>query len=235
MRAPNPRDTDDLVTAILDELKPSRHDREIIAAEIRDWIGVLRSAGDPAIGYWADNQKHAEALRKWIAEGEALFADMPQSFRLLMFFGEWTELFDRTDQKVIGRSRRLLSLLARLRHRCSLILQIKAGPSRKGNRDDTLGKHRAAMAARYLTERCWIPLAHTTGDSPYRVTASLFYEAMTGEPGAGLERACAAVARLPNWEESRRRFRELQSSGRGQIPIERWSGPPEDRYIDGSS
>jgi hypothetical protein len=134
MRAPNPRGIDEIVTDILDELKPSRNAREEITAEIRDWISVLRAAGNPTFGYWADNQKHAKKLRDWITQGEALFADMPDSFRLLMFLflGEWTELLDRTDRKAIGRFRRLLSLLGWLRQHCNLILQIKAGDIHSG-------------------------------------------------------------------------------------------------------
>ncbi len=232
MRAPRPRDTDELVRAILDELKPSRRDQEEIAAEIRGWISALRVADGPALGYWVDNQKHAERLRDWIAQGEALFADMPDSFRLLMFFGEWSELFDRTDRKAISRFRRFTSLLGWLRQRCGFILKVKAGAIRSGDRHDKLGKRRAAMAARYFTERCYIPLAYSDG-SPYRVTAPLFYEAMTGRK-EDLTRACAAIARMPGWEEWRSRFRELRIIGRGQISVNDVGDEEEHRYIDGA-
>jgi hypothetical protein len=160
---------------------------------------------------------------------------LPQSFRLLMFFWEWTELFDQTDRKAISRLSRVLSLLAWLKHRCSLILQFNIGAIHSGDRHDKLGKRRAAMAARYFTERCYKPLAHSDEHDAYRGTAALFYEAMTGQREAGLERACTAVARMPNWDEWRRRFRELQIIGRGQIPLNAASGPPEDRYIDGNN
>jgi hypothetical protein len=232
---PSTRDTDKIVSDILSEygIRSSKRTGfdQVIEAEIRGWIKALRDKqGDPSFGYWSDNERWARRLQKWVKDGEDLFIQMPKSFRLLLFLGEWKELFDDTDQRVVGRSRRILKLLGWFARRCDFILKTEAGAS--GH--EKLQKRRAAMAARFFAERCGIPLAYSSDNKPYRGAASLFYEAMTGVYGEDLRYQCEEVAKMQNWQEWREKFDSLRVLSRGRID-DRKDLPEEDRYIDGTS
>jgi hypothetical protein len=228
------RNTDEIVADILDaygirKLKiayEQEHFDKLTAKQIRDqetadeirgWIEALENLqGDPTLGHWADNEGPARRLQRWAAEGEKIFNEMPKTFRLLLFLGEWAELYDSTDQRAIGRSRRIVSVLRWLAQRCSFILETKAGASKHEN----IQKRRAAYAARYFTERCGLELAYSNENKPYRVTAGFFYEAMTGFQGVDLRTQCEDIARSPYWDEWRRRFRkQIIGSGHFQMDV----------------
>jgi hypothetical protein len=65
------------------------------------------------------------------------------------------------------------------------------------------------------------------------VTASLFYELMTGKD-VGLRYQCEEVAKLSYWQEWREKFRSRQILARVQIRDHKNGDSPEDRYFDGA-
>jgi hypothetical protein len=232
VRAPNERKTDELVAAIIGEFAIANPNFYVpsIEADVRAFVAALQNRGneEPALGYEVDNKRRAERLRTWIEQGQALLAEMPKTFRTVLFIGRASELYDFLDREVALRQQRILSLLQSLATRCDSIIERGIG----AHRATDFEKLRAATAARYFTERCGIPLAYSNPNSAYCVTAPLFYEAATGRPVQDLKRACENVAQLPNWEEIRAQFEAAKISFHGEIPAVAPDSLPEDRFID---
>jgi hypothetical protein len=179
-----------------------------IKPEIYGWIAMLRATRDdgPAFGNRAENREFGEKWQRWLVEGRSLFAKMPKESRALFFLGEWIELRDRADRRANRRFRSFRSMLGWLADRCNFVLDTDAGGDVRANTK----KRKAAIAARYFTERCGLALLHTDENGPYRETAALFYQAMTRHRAdVDLRRQCEAVAKLTNWEEWLRIYRGL--------------------------
>jgi hypothetical protein len=237
MRAPMPDpDTDQLATAIVDEYGRACLDQnaclvsKMAEAEIRASFIILRAirGNEPALGYPADNKKHAEKLGKSLAQLEQVFTDLPKSFLRHMFYR--ADLAEATTELNL-----FLDAVGALRERCAVILESE----QDGNRNTDLDKRQAAMAARYFTERCGLPLTYSTETSVYRVAAPLFYEAMTmtGWTGPNLKQQCEDVARMPvsNWKDWQTKFGEMivRVLRRPRLQMDDKDGPPEeeDRFI----
>lgn len=122
--------------------------------------------------------------------GEA-FINSPEGFNFHMLFApEEFESVEMMMQEAEQRYEALATILAGVRDRCTWVAETKIG----GHRLSGLPQERAAIASREIMQRCGLPLAYSSPTSPYRVVAGLVFEAMTGEFGRDMERACEDMA-----------------------------------------
>jgi hypothetical protein len=159
--------------------------------------GVVQLGPYPPLSGWAtDNAKFATALRKWVNDGEKLFADPPEAFNFSMLFvpeiesdSETTEQIEARYGQAEARYEFLVDILATLRRRCGWVVDHRFGEHRASG----FQQARAAIAAGELMEHCGLALAYASPTSAFCVTASLLFELTTGTFGADLSRACREV------------------------------------------
>jgi hypothetical protein len=171
--------------------------REPIVRLLADGLLTLKPY-PPLSGWRADNTKFVAALREWVDTGEKLLADSPEGFnRNILFVPELQSLDETLEQKAArygqaqACSELFTAILALLRRRCDRVIDSQDGEHRRAGYQ----QERAAIASEELMVLCGLPLAYASPTSAYCVTASLFFELMTGTFGADLERACEAMAR----------------------------------------
>ena len=185
-----------------------RSDTEIVADIVRECgdasvekqvsiliygLRVLKSSA-PLVGYRRENQQYLAAVRKQIDKLEKTLRAAPEAFKFsILFASDESATLDTMFQEAEARWEYLSGEMARLRARCDKFIELGLGEHRSAGYQ----QERAAIAARELVERSSKPLAWSSPTSAYRVVAGLFYEAMTGEQGRDMERACEAMARVP--------------------------------------
>ncbi len=206
------RSRDEIIADIL-EAVGAKSDCDNVATMVR----LMEAIGDspPGAGFQKDNLEYAAKLREWICAGigddevqlGGLICVSPGAFGWLLLWGpediaalDPEELLSpdylslATASLGMERLNSLRLVLMDLRRRCDRLIELRIGKHKNfGYR-----QQRAAVFSRHLMERYKLPLAYTSRTSPYRVVASLLYEAMTGEYGRDLERACENVARQPS-------------------------------------
>lgn len=197
MKAIDPliRTTDEIVADIIRALDAAAAIKPTVLLAI-DGLRQL-SKYPPLTGYRKDNERFAQRLKKWADDGNRLFADAPKDFNLHMLFAPENcgPLNSREGIEAMARQAAagyaaLTGWLAHLRSKCDWIIQNKIGEHRHAG----INQERVAIAARELCERVGKPLAYSSPTSAYRIVAGLLYEAMTGEQGRDMERACEFIA-----------------------------------------
>jgi hypothetical protein len=191
----NVRSVDEIVTDIMKTIAdasppPAQEDRvrRLIAA-----LSNLKHYG-PLNGNRADNKEFAERLLKWLDKGETLMRGSPKNFNFSMLFApdpavaeSMVTIYEQAD----ARYEMLAEILSAMHRRCEWIIKTGFGE----HAHTGYQQERAAIAAGELMNECSLPHAYSSPLSPYRMVASLLYEAMTGEFGKDVERACEAMAR----------------------------------------
>jgi len=194
MRAPvkSPtRTTEEIVAEIAAELG----DGSAIKENIRLMVQAVRDLKDlPAmIGNRRRNAQYARRVLKWIDEGEKLFSAPPDGAILEMLFvsrqADPVDSVERLESLEWEARTRRQDWLISLRSRCEGIIAAEIGES--GSTGQL--QRKAAIAARGLCRMAGKPLEWSSLTSAYRRTASLLFEAMTGEYDRELERACEWV------------------------------------------
>jgi hypothetical protein len=156
-------------------------------------LRVLKSSA-PFNGYRRENQQYLAAVRKQIDKLEKTLKAAPASFKFTMLFApNQSATLDTMYQKAEACWEYLSGEMARLRARCDRFIELGLGEHGAAGYQ----QERAAIAARELIEQSGKPLAWSSPTSSYRVVAGLLFEAMTGEQGRDMERACEAMARVP--------------------------------------
>ncbi len=229
MRAPTKsRTLDDVVQEIIDEIQTDSADRSSIELSVRFTINILREL-DREVPYRGslkerisirgkrqENDDDFDALLKKIKALENALKKVSSPARM-MFFSDETELvLDKfpsveVQERALHRLKQTRGMLAHMRMRCNFLLG-----ERPGEHGHT--KHRE----RRVAHEAWRLLRHhkkkpASGiyDSLYGKVARLLWEAMTGEAGKDLQRACKTALRLAReggLDDDRRVIRQ------GQVP-----------------
>jgi hypothetical protein len=190
-KADDIRSDDDIIADIVQACGGSNPTIKGHVDELFAGVRELAKYPFPLAGYRRDNEKFVRKVRKWIEDGEGLLSAAPDGFNFHMLFApEKSRSIDAMLQEAGQRYGTLAAILAGVRDRCSWMAETKIGEHRSSG----FPQERAAIAAGELMKRCGLPLAYSSRTSPYRVVASLFFEAMTGEYDRDMERACEAMA-----------------------------------------
>jgi len=197
----------EIVEEIVDNLRPwkSHKSRVAISQEVKGKLDTLRYY-IPSLTEFYDrtkNREHAKKLHRALSTLEGLLKSTPEALAWTLFNpaviteNEDAPLvlpmsFASTDDilSAYGQHYKRFALeLNRLRNACAYA--IKPGLGAHPNHDHA--KHSAAWFAldiiRHLSQR----EATGTEDGPFRTISSLLYEAVSGQEGADLKRACDAV------------------------------------------
>jgi len=200
MRAVEPltRTVDEIVREITQALEYGPAIKPMVLTLI-DGLRELRKYG-PLSGYRKDNEKFARRLKRWVDDGNQIFAEVPENFNVYMLFASENcgplntpERVEAMAQQAEAGHATLKAWLTTLRSRCEWIIRAKIGEHRHAG----YNQERVAIAARELCEEAGKPLAYSSPTSAYRIVAGLLYEAMTGEQGRDMERACEFIALRP--------------------------------------
>jgi hypothetical protein len=203
MRATNKRNDAEIISDIIKacENRPSTYEVVAKIGEVREQM-----KGPPWAGLRTTNRDYVEKLRKWIERGDTLFRRMPRDFNPYMLFAPNDVNWERAEEREEGLKRAeetqetFFGAIKWFSQRLDWLVSADLGiHGNVGLRQDE-----ASKAARELCERHGLPIAYSSPTSAYRMTASLLFEAMTGEQGRDLERACEAMAAVPTWTETDR-------------------------------
>lgn len=145
-----------------------------------------------------NRKKNLEPIRKVRSRIESLqeaLREMPKHARYFLFSFEEKEQDCRTafaeerQQKAVARVRDMVRLLNGLHARCDELIVNPPVHCKSLDHNEQLASEEAWDFMRRHFKR---PV-NDTPQSPFRVIASLFYEAKTGEVDVDLERACKAT------------------------------------------
>jgi hypothetical protein len=142
------------------------------------------------VGNQRRNAQYAKRVLKQIDELEKLFANPPDGAVLEILFAPRqtapVNSLERFEAVAWEAKAWRQDWLISLRSRCEWIIADRIGESGKvGSK-----QRKAAIVAKNLCQKAGKPLAWSSSTSAYRLVASYFYEAMTGEQGRDMEREC---------------------------------------------
>jgi len=168
-----------------------------IETTARELVRVARDLKDrsPMVGNQRRNAQYAKRVLKQIDELEKLFANPPDGAVLEILFAPRqtapVNSLERFEAVAWEAKAWRQDWLISLRSRCEWIVADRIGESGKvGSK-----QRKAAIVAKNLCQKAGKPLAWSSSTSAYRLVASYFYEAMTGEQGRDMERECEWVLR----------------------------------------
>ena len=163
-----------------------------IETTARELVRVARDLKDrsPMVGNQRRNAQYAKRVLKQIDELEKLFANPPDGAVLEILFAPRqtapVNSLERFEAVAWEAKAWRQDWLISLRSRCEWIIADRIGESGKvGSK-----QRKAAIVAKNLCQKAGKPLAWSSSTSAYRLVASYFYEAMTGEQGRDMEREC---------------------------------------------
>lgn len=158
------------------------------------FISALTEFGAPR-GNRKENLEPIRQVRSRIESLLEALREMPKHERYFLFSFEEEEqnyraaFAEERQQKVVARVRDTVGLLNRLHARCDELMTNPPDHRKSLDYDEQLASEEAWDFMRRHYKR---PV-NDTAQSPYRVIASLFYEAKTGAVAVDLESACKAT------------------------------------------
>jgi hypothetical protein len=202
MRAPKKSRLDEVVAEIVDAI---RNDAEpdFVEIDVRTTITILRELDRdlsargriPARGWRQQNNDDFAELRKQIKALEKALKQASGPALFMLFSGEEDLGADKTpslsiQKHVQERHRMIDGLLEILHRRCDFLLEQQPGEHGSAEyRQRRIAEEAWRLLCRYQEKRP----ARGTADSLYGRTASLLFEAVTGEADKDLQRACKTV------------------------------------------
>jgi hypothetical protein len=207
MRTPErlTRTVDEIVTDIAKTLGTGPESK----AWIQEFVDAV--AGSPTIkfapmeGNRKANKAYARKILRWIGDGQKLIAGVPKTIFLALFCHEQNaplnspEAMEALIGPALAKHAEFTAWLANLRARCEWVIQKNIGEHGHAGHI----QKQAAIGAISLCEKFGQPLAWSSPTSAYRIVAGLLYEAMTGEQGRDMERACELMAKRKTQTEKR--------------------------------
>lgn len=233
MRAPNKSRSDAIVREIISGLYDQAMEEFIlmgVTLDIRATIAVLReldreiSCGGRAKSRTAirgkrqENVENFTAILKELKALQRALAKTSGPALVLLFSGEDDVRTEKVpglsvQRRIERRLRQITGTLSYLRARCDFLLA--EHPGEHGSAD--YRQRRVAQETYLLLRRHKKEPASGIATSLYGRTASLLYEAMTGDYGRNLERACRAALNLA---KDGRLADDGIPGGSGTIPLE---------------
>jgi hypothetical protein len=183
----------EIIEEIVDTLRPwKKHSRVAITAEVRKALDLTCSLISLEERFFdrAEMRAYAKRLDAALSEVETLSESPPGVLGLFLLFprpivpGEKTSSQERATETFLAE-------LKRLRKICAQAIAPGFGSHPKFDH----AKFRCAFLAKALMGNLSKNKATGTEDAPFRVITTLFYEAVSGQPGADLKRACDDVLR----------------------------------------
>jgi hypothetical protein len=181
------RSKDEIVRDIVKKIDDDRVGAAEVCDEIARWRELALIDGEPVLGYRSDNMAYAKRLQQWGAEGERLIRGAPGGgpFAVIWCAPNADGVVPAVEQ-VKKEHDALRQLLLVLREKCKAVMKQPPGRHRRSG----WRQRGAAYIALRLCEKAGKPLATASSTSAFREVASLIFEALTGQHGANLERAC---------------------------------------------
>jgi len=159
-------------------------------------IDILRKLKDyaPYGGYRRENLPYLKKLKSRIEAVEKTLRTPPPGFSPVLLFGPAeAPTVDDAIRQSEARWEQVSAHLVWLRERCAHLIKVEIGEHRSSGYPQEC----AAMGATDLMKLCRKPLAWSSPTSAYRIVAGLLFEAVYGEQGRDLERACEVMSKRP--------------------------------------
>jgi hypothetical protein len=194
---PNATRRHEIVEEIVVQLQPWKRRRSEVSvtAQVNHNVDYLLEIFPPDVQRLSrkEYRTHAKQLDSALTEVETLLLSAPGLLAWSLFyplapFGSHHRPIERTRQKHIDT---FFAELRRFRSVCAQAISLGFG----NHPNYDFLKHACAMSARGLMLDMSDRKITGTKDDVFRVITSLFYEAVSGQQGADLKRACDSVLR----------------------------------------
>jgi hypothetical protein len=210
MRAPQKSDQDEIVRKLVKKLNEEEQDQDLSSeVYVRSAIKTLQALDQkvayrglgkehmPVRGKWRDNIDQFKAVSAQIAKLREALKNVSAPALFLLFSGEQDVSSDEgvmsfaVQRRAKDRLQQTIGMLKGLQARCDYLMEL---PGEHGSVD--FRQRRVAAEARRLLKRHEKKPASGIATSLYGQVTSLLWEAVTGEQGKDLERACKTIIML---------------------------------------